>query len=255
MDFPIPCNIRIYDDCSSEYDISEIKKIFPTAASIRRNERNFKADMNMFLFYKDFLSTNDEYLFNADSDIIFNKNCISKALDLIKYTDGVLSVFNATSHPPKEIIDENLCIKETIGAAGTFFSRKRIEEIVNYFSSQSSSEKTSFDWKWSKFLVENNIRIFCTNISLVQHIGYYGQNTIIKYKGYKKIATYKPYFDYGRNFIIDTIETGQIINNIFEKFIDQNRIEDERIVKIFSQRPITRFKAFIKKMINYKESE
>jgi hypothetical protein len=250
-DLSIPYNIRVYDDCSTEYGLDELKQIFPNAASIKRNSRNLKADLNMFSFYKDFLASQDKFLFNADSDIIFNKKWLLHGLELIGSTDGVLSLFNATSHHAKEIVNSTFCIKETVGAAGTLFTRERIEEIVNYFSEFQDSELFSFDWKWSEFLVKNNIRIFCTNDSLVQHIGYHGQNTIITYQGYKKIKTHKPFFDFGKNFKIDTLETGQIINDIFEKFVDQNRNEDERIIKIISREPITQIKNFIKKVIHY----
>jgi hypothetical protein len=248
-DLSIPYNIRVYDDCSTEYGLDELKQIFPNAASINRNSNNLKADLNMFSFYKDFLSSQDKFLFNADSDIIFNKKWLIHGLELLRGTDGVLSLFNATSHPAKEIVDDKVCIKKSVGAAGTLFTRERIEGIIDYFSKFPNSKLSSFDWKWSEFLIKNNIRIFCTNDSLVQHIGYYGQNTTIRYRGYKKIKTQKPYFDFGRNFKIDSIETGQIVNNIFEQFIDQNRNEDERIINLLSKRPISMIEKVIKKIL------
>jgi len=247
-DLSIPYNIRVYDDCSTEYGIDELKRIFPNAASININSRNLKADLNMFSFYKDFISSRDKYLFNADSDIIFNKKWLLDGLELLANTDGVLSLFNATSHKTKEIINDKLCIKESVGAAGTLFTRERVGEIINYFSTFPESSLFSFDWKWSNFLTKNNIRIFCTNESLVQHIGYYGQNTTIRYRGYKLIKTQKTYFDYGRNFKIDSPETGQIVNDIFEKFIDQNKNEDERIINLLSKRPISIMEKIIKKI-------
>jgi hypothetical protein len=249
-DLSIPYNIRVYDDCSAEYGLDELKQIFPNAASINRNSNNLKADLNMFSFYKDFLSSQDKFLFNADSDIIFNKKWLVHGLELLRGTDGVLSLFNATSHPAKEIVDDKVCIKESVGAAGTLFTRERVEEIINYFSKLPNSKLSSFDWKWSEFLVKNNIRIFCTNDSLVQHIGYYGQNTTIRYRGYKRIKTQKPYFDFGRNFKIDSIEMGQIVNNIFEQFIDQNRNEDERIINLLSKRPISMIEKIVKKILH-----
>jgi hypothetical protein len=245
----IPYNIRIYDDCSTEYGLDELKQIFPNAASINRNNRNLKADSNMFSFYKDFLSSQDEFLFNADSDLIFSKKWLLHGLELIRGTDGVLSLFNSTSHHVNEIVDSTFCIKETIGAAGTLFTRERIEEIINYFSKLPNPDLSSFDWKWSEFFVKNNIRIFCTNDSLVQHIGYYGQNTTIRYRGFKIIKMKKPFFDFGRNFKIDSLETGQTVNDIFEQFIDQNRNEDERIKKIFSKGPISAIEKIVKKII------
>jgi len=249
-DLSIPYNIRVYDDFSTEYGIDELKKVFPNAACININNRNLKADLNMFSFYKDFLSSQDKYLFNADSDIIFSKKWLLNGLELLKKTDGVLSLFNAASHKAKEVIDDKFCIKESIGAAGTLFTRETVEKIVNYFSGFPESNLSSFDWKWSNFLTKNNIRVFCTNESLVQHIGYYGQNTTIRYRGYKIIKTQKSYFDFGINFKIDSTETGQIVNDIFEKFVDQNRNEDERIIKLLSKRPVSIIESIIKKILH-----
>jgi hypothetical protein len=204
----------------------------------------------MYLFYKDFLASSDEFLFNADSDLIFNRQWLRRALEIIHKTDGILSVFNATSHPAKEIVNDELCIKETIGAAGTLFRRDRIEEIINNFSLSKKPEIVSFDWKWSKYFNDHNVRIYCANNSLVQHIGYYGQNSVLKHR-----KTIKTYFDYGRNFVVDTIETGKIINDIFEQFNDQNRLEDERIVELLSKRPISKIKKLIKKLIRFNEDQ
>jgi hypothetical protein len=249
-DLPVPYNIRVYDDCSTEYDLDELKQLFPNAASVNRNNVNLKADLNMFSFYKDFLSSQDEYLFNADSDLIFSRKWLIRGLELIRGTDGVLSLFNSTSHHAKEIVDGTFCIKEAIGAAGTLFTRKRVEEIINHFSKFSNSKLSSFDWKWSEYFVKNKVRIFCTNESLVQHIGYYGQNTTIRYRGFQVIKMKSPFFDFGKNFKIDSLDTAQTVNDVFERFIEQNRNEDERIKKIFSKSPLTIIGKIVKKIIS-----
>ena len=173
----IPHNIRIYDDCSTEYTVDELKMLFPDAAAIKRNSTNLKADGNTYSFYRDFLSTSDSFLFNADSDLLFSKNWLVDGLKLIKKTDGILTLFNATSHPVKEIHDDTFCIKNHIGAAGTLFTREKVEQIVDYFSKTNETAIKYFDWKWSELLNRNNTRIFCVNNSLVQHIGFVGQNS------------------------------------------------------------------------------
>jgi glycosyltransferase involved in cell wall biosynthesis len=208
-DLSIPHNIRIYDDCSTEYGTNELSKIFPAAASITRNKTNVRADTNMYLFYRDFLSTTDEYLFNADSDLIFQKGWLPRSLDMIKETDGVLTLFNANSHPAKKIINEKFCIKDTIGAAGTLFTRSRIEELMRNFFIIDKIGVRSFDWKWSNYFTQHNIPIYCVNESLVQHIGYTGQTTVFGA------------FDFGKNFTVDSPENGQIINDMFELFLEK----------------------------------
>ena len=205
-DLHISHSIRIFDDCSSEYGIDTLKEIFPTAKSIKINNKNLKADKNMYQMYLDFLSTDDDYFFNADSDIIFAKQWLNTALEMIEKTDGILSLFNATSHKSYQIIDDIFCLKKTIGAAGTLFRRERILEILDHFDSMDKVK--SFDWQWSEYCTNNNIRIFCVNKSLVQHIGYMGQNSI-------------KYFDMGRGFKIETLNDGQIINDNFVECLDK----------------------------------
>jgi hypothetical protein len=204
-DLSVPHNIRIYDDQSTEYGIYFLEKLFPTAKSIRINRHNLKADKNMYQMYADFISTGDDYFFNADSDIIFNNRWLNAAMELIAKTEGVLSLFNANSHEPYKIVNDTLCLKNTVGAAGTFFSRNRLAELMNRFD--SIEQVKGFDWQWSEYFRNNNIKIYCVNKSLVQHIGYDGQNTGL-------------YFDVGKDYKIETVEDGQIMNDIFEKSLD-----------------------------------
>lgn len=207
---PDYCNIRIYDDCSTEYGNAELKKLFPTAVSILRNSKNIRADKNMYIMYKDFLNSNDDYFFNADSDIIFHKDWIEKSLAMILKTSGILSIFNANSHEVTALIDSDLCIKNSVGAAGTLFAQKRLKELMVQFP--DIKDVRGFDWQWSRYFTDNGVHIFCSNNSLVQHIGYTGQH-----------SSY--FFDFGRNFEIETVQEGQIINDIFEAFIDECKIK------------------------------
>jgi glycosyltransferase involved in cell wall biosynthesis len=207
---PDYCNIRIYDDCSTEYGNAELKKLFPTAVSILRNSKNIRADKNMYTMYKDFLNSNDDYFFNADSDIIFHKDWIEKSLAMMSKTSGILSIFNANSHEAAALIDSDLCIKNSVGAAGTLFAQKRLKELMVQFP--DIKDVRGFDWQWSRYFTDNGVHIFCSNNSLVQHIGYTGQH-----------SSY--FFDFGRNFEIETVQEGQIINDIFEAFIDECKIK------------------------------
>jgi glycosyltransferase involved in cell wall biosynthesis len=202
----IPHNIRIYDDCSTEYGINELKKIFPTAVSIKRNEVNVRADKNIYQMFADFLLTGDDYFFNADSDLIFSRQWLNVAMELLEKTDGILSIFNANSHPASEIIDKNVCIKKTVGAAGTLISRERISELLNRFDSANYAEQ-GFDWLCSEYFSDRNIPVYCVNNSLVQHIGYEGQNANL-------------FFDVGKNYKVESVEDGQAINDILEKYVD-----------------------------------
>lgn len=233
-DLLTPHNIRIYDDCSTEYGMDELRKLFPTAASIHRNAANVRADRNIYLMYKDFLSTSDNYFFNADSDIIFSEKWLPMAISLLPKTEGVLSIFNASSHPVRHTLDNGLCVKETIGAAGTLITRERVADLLNVFSYEDSA--VSFDWLCSQYFTSRGIKVYCTNNSLIQHIGYHGQNYL------------SGFFDYGMNFTVEDAKTGQIINDIFGLFLIQNR---EYHIKIMKKTRKNIFLRIIKKL--YKE--
>lgn len=204
-------NIRIYDDCSTEFDYQYLKKLFPTAASIMVNEKNVKADKNMLNMYKDFLLSDDEYFFNADSDLIFSSNWLKLVMQNIEESDGVISLFNTKSHETIGSFNSVFLIKQSLGAAGVFFTRKRVKEILDSLQDFKNFNAKNFDWYWSDYLRRKGVKLLCFENSLVQHIGFHGQNS-------------KLYFDVGQGFKVETIEQGQILNNIlvsaFQKIRD-----------------------------------
>jgi glycosyltransferase involved in cell wall biosynthesis len=203
-DISSPHHIRVYDGGSTEYTAKDLQAIFPTAVSVTRNDTNIRADKNIWRMYNDFLSqSEDEYFFNADSDLLFHTQWLIKALEAIQKTEGILSVFNGVKHPAKTIIDEVFCTKKHIGSAGTLFTRKRMEEILRAFP----GKPTEFERKWCAFFVEQGVPIYCTNKSLVQHIGYGGQNA-------QNFS-----FDVGKGFEIDSLYNAQVINDRLESCI------------------------------------
>ena len=215
------CNIRVYDDCGTEYGIDELRRIFPTAVSVTRNTYNLKSDKNIYQMYRDFLLSGDDYFFNADSDIIFHPDWLRISLESLQETEGVLSLFNSVAHPVNKMINEKFCTKSHIGSAGALFTRKRLQELISRFP--DIDEIKGFDWQWSEYFCKKNIPIYCVNNSLIQHIGYAGQNS-------------KVFFDFGRNFTLASVSQGQIINDVFEQFLtglleSQNK-EQERLLSM-----------------------
>lgn len=205
-------NIRVYDDCSTNFDKNTLETLFPTAKTIKINNTNLNADKNMYQMYVDFLQTDDDYFFNADSDIIFNTQWLNNAITMIEKTDGILSLFNTAAHKPYTTIDDLFCLKYSIGAAGTFFKRDCVSYLLNYFD--SLDKVRGFDWQWSEHLKNNGFKIYCVNKSLIQHIGYTGYHSGL-------------YFDVGRGFKVESILDGQIINDILVNCIDNNLAKDK----------------------------
>jgi hypothetical protein len=204
------CSIRIYDDCSDEYDLGEVVKEFPFVTESRRRGHNLGSDFNIQQMYVDFLETGDDVLVNCDSDMIFRGDWIEKVQELLPLTDGVLSCYNSSLHSPIEYLslnDEKVLQKETIGSAGTIFTRDIVERIVN-----NVRPSYKYDWDWCRYLTSQGIRLLVTERSYIQHIGIVGQNC----DAFQII-------DYGRNFYPSNEDTLMLNVAFFELVILANQ--------------------------------
>lgn len=211
--------VRIYDDKSNEYDLNELKMMFPYASEIVRRNENLKADKNMYMIYKDFLEKEDDYLIQLDSDMLIGKNffeMVYKIIETLEKNEQVFSLYNSSSHEYiteenfLEINQERFFRKEHIGAACVIFSRKTVFDIIKNIPIQNN-DFSNFDWRWSKYLKDNNIPIYVSEKSYVQHIGIGGQNN-------NRIKN----LDLGRNFIgIDNIVSGNFLIKYYEHLLNE----------------------------------
>lgn len=194
--------IRVYDDCSTEYDLEYLRKIFPTADKIVRSRKNGGADINTSIMYEDFLGSDADWLFNADSDLIYRTDiveCINKTLNKC---NGFMTVFNCINH--KTIGEKgDFLLKDSVGAAGCLLNR----EVVRLILSNIKYRKTGFDVGFSKLLRKKDYDLLSVKESLVQHIGVSGFNS-------RNIN-----FDYGEAFICDSAINAEIIEDTFEKYV------------------------------------
>lgn len=248
-------NIRIYDDRSSEYDLSFLKKVFPTAKEIILRNQNLKADKNMYTIYTDFLNTNDDILIQLDSDMLIGKDfflMVSEISKNILKEEAVYSLYNSNSH---EFIEENVFkiinkeifkLKEHIGGVCVIFSKKTLEKIIKNIKIKNN-DFSNYDYKWSKYLRENNIPIYVSQKSYVQHIGVGGQNnTSIKN------------IDIGYDFV-GTLDITQVnyLLKYYEKLFEQqkNYIENMNFIEYLKLRmkKIKLIMYFYKKIIKIKE--
>lgn len=223
----LPYCIRVYDDASTEFTMDDLRRIFPNAITIIRNEKSVGADKNSYLMYDDFLKTNDDYLFNADSDLIFKSDWLEKGMKLLSKSDGVLSLFNARITKPLNAYN-SFVEKEKTGAAGILMTRKCVNQIVNNFKYQDLIGKVPlFDYKWCTYLRSRGIRILSVKESLVQHIGINGQNSDFRN------------FDYGIGFKVDSLSQGQIFNDLLMDIsIKQGKIPTNNKLFPFAKVPI-----------------
>lgn len=190
-------NIRIYDDCSSDYGVEFLENSFLNCQIIRR-DKNLKADQNMYQIYKDFLDTNDDYLVQLDSDIIFSEFFFEKLEKIIQRNDkkSIFSLYNSCCHreifnTEEEINNEIFIRKKSIGGICVIFPREIIEDII-----QNVRPGEAYDWRWSNYLCKKNYNIYVSKKSYIQHIGVLnGQNS----KNWN--------IDYGLNFQSTNLET------------------------------------------------
>ena len=168
------CNIRIYDDCSTEYTNIDLKQLFPTAVEIVRRTENMGADENLRQMYVDFLATGDDILVTMDSDLICRPDWINFTKQYFQHTDGILGLYNSAFHKAiaKPVIhNQEFLEKAHIGAAGSVLHRDVVYEVVS-----SVPPTIGYDWAWSSFLRRQGTRILVSKTSYVQHIGLLGYN-------------------------------------------------------------------------------
>lgn len=168
------CTIRVFDDCSTEYSIEDLRALFPSPTGLERRVSNLGASMNMHKMFLDFLTVGADVLIVADSDLIFNPGAIQFIKRVFPSTEGVLSLYNSAFHHGSDetvIAGEYLVRKDAIGAAGAVFAREVIIDIV-----KKVPVTIHYDWGWSSFLSKRGTKIWVARDSQVQHIGITGVN-------------------------------------------------------------------------------
>ena len=200
---PENCVIRVYDDCSTDFTREDLWKLIPEAEDIIVQNQNVGSDSNIWSMYRDFVKRNNkgDIFVNCDSDLIYSVNWLQEALLLFDRTDGVMSVFNSSTHDVLDDGNDDLIQKKDIGSAGTFFSWDVLDAIIKKYPVMFQG---SFDYAWCRYLGEQGIRLLCSKMSLVQHIGINGYNSDLSK------------FDYGMGFDVSTVDNGQIINDVLE---------------------------------------
>ena len=211
-------NVRIYDDCSTEYDKRFLQALFPEAKTIHVQKKNCGADKNTSIMYEDFLRSGDDLLFNADSDILYSKDIIHIIESMLDKTDGFFSVFNTPAHAVTGSAGSSMLAKKIVGAAGCCLTRETAGIILKNVTSRDKS----FDTKMCEVLNAKGKRILTTKKSYVQHIGVVGQNTDFFS------------FDYGVGFDWDSVENARSIEDAFEKYIlSIQKFKNTKIGKVY----------------------
>ena len=195
---PENCKFRIYDDQSTDYGTNQLKEILPEAEVIYIQDQNQGSDGNIWTMYNDFVQRNKsgDIFVNCDSDLIYKSDWLYEAIEALKKTDGVLSVFNTENH--RSIAEAGEFVeKEDIGSAGTLFDYEIVKLIIERFPGICLN---AFDYKWCDVLRKKGIRLLCTRHSL----------------------------DFGTGFGVDTCVNGQILNDVIEEYVFKSRKSPRR---------------------------
>lgn len=215
-------DIYVFDDCSTEYDVNELKKIYYNS-NIIEFSKNVGADKNIERAYRFFLDSDYDFFFNADSDLIFNKDIlikINKIISKLNKKEPILfSVFNTKNHLTLKDYDKDLLVKKNVGAGGCVFNKEAIKLFIKDLPKDYSNINMAVDHIFCKIISESNYNILCTKQSFVQHIGLIGQNSNAFL------------FDWGENFEVDSLTNAKAILKIYENNIDviKNSFESELI--------------------------
>lgn len=207
-------NVQVFDDHSQEYDTDYLHSRYPFAKSIVTSDTNTGADANSIRMLRNFLSGSEEWLFIADSDLLYCESLMETIQTCIEeYNEkgykGVISLFNTYTHPVQSTIDSLFCRKDEVGAAGVLMHRETVKLIVD-----SVNSETAYDVQFSRVLLEKGYDILCTNRSYVQHIGIEGYNSLYYT------------FDWGKDFLLDSFENAealiQTVDLLMKKIADNN---------------------------------
>jgi len=165
--------ILLIDDASTEYGLEALRPLFPPQTQLLRNAVNSgRADFAAHGLMRAFVEQRSEAaLVILDSDLLVARDFLATALAVFPRTDGLLSLFNAHSHPG--VMRDGLLVKQSVGFAGTVWSRALVEEVL-----REVPPTDRFDWDICDHLRATGRQVFCLPDSAVQHAGLLaGQNS------------------------------------------------------------------------------
>jgi hypothetical protein len=168
--------IAVIDDASTEYGLDALRDWYPAHAGILRQETNSgRADFAAFNLMRRFLEQHDQRLLVVlDSDLLVAPDFLDRTLEAFPRTQGLLSLFNANSHPGVAR-EDGLLVKPHVGFAGTVWSREAVADVLAHVK-----PSRRFDWEICERFVAEGRAILCLAESAVQHLGLgEGQNSMI----------------------------------------------------------------------------
>ncbi|MDR1952226.1 MAG: glycosyltransferase family 2 protein [Elusimicrobiota bacterium] len=164
--------IVVFNDCSDEFDENYLKELFnrPNTKIINADEK-IDIDIHYYNIMKYFIKTDCDVLAILDSDLLLRPDAIDYIFNNFNKTDGFLGLYNSELHRDL-FFDGEFVYKEDVGFAGICVSKK----VLSDFILRQDPKARAIDFKFSDFLLDNNIRITVAKNCLAQHIGFDGEH-------------------------------------------------------------------------------
>jgi hypothetical protein len=203
------CNIRVYDNCSSAFNLGLLREMFPSAKSIFIQPHNLGPDFNTSYMFADYLKSGDDLFFNADSDMLYHPHVIRMIQTNFKNSSGVMSMYHSFRHKvwrKKHLGHDSFLLKKKVGTAGCVFSKELLSDII-----YNAETTRSFDWDCFHYLAKNKIRIWVPTQSYMQHIG-----------GIDGVSSNEDNFDFALGFLPGNHQNEQLLKDYIKELYVSN---------------------------------
>lgn len=167
-------NVVIFDDESDEYSNDFLKRLYGTSkvnkltkpeASHNPTERGNYITYQMLIHFLD-LDEKDAVLIIADSDMIFHRDWEDWLYRNYDHkSNDLFTLYNSCQHKTLNC-EEEFCEKKSVGNAGTVWSYDLALKVI-----MKVNRIQDFDWSYSKYLKDNNIKMKAAHPSMLEHVG------------------------------------------------------------------------------------
>jgi glycosyltransferase involved in cell wall biosynthesis len=165
-------NVVVFNDCSDEFDEDYLSALFNRAnTKIINAKENIDIDIHYYNIMQNFLESSDDVLMICDADLLLRPDTIDYVFDNFNKTDGFLGLYNSELHRDL-YFDGQFVYKEDVGFAGICIHRN----VLIKFLYRQDPKARAIDFKFSDFLLDNDIRIMVAKNCLIQHIGFNGKH-------------------------------------------------------------------------------
>lgn len=204
---PQGSEIVVFDDASPTLDVEALMREAGLPVLARRSETRVGASRTSCSIWLAFLEGRHRHLLILDSDMIANRTAVVDGLRLRDGFDGLVSLYNSRNHPGAPGGEDRL-LKQTVGNAGTLWTRPLAELVLAELSGNSAI--VNVDDAYCTLFGQRRIPIVAFERSRVQHLGIVGTNN--RYFGG---------FEHGLGFRPDSERQTRAILDVYDELMSR----------------------------------